>query len=728
MEEVKPVIAFVDASDQINLTIPGFLRQDTDKIDQFTVLSGDMQLEIAEVGVQVDGSSTRVRLILAEKIDLTRNYEIIHPDYQSCKAVMRKVLDEDKYLYSGDDLGPTYTSERTYLRVWAPTANRVEVILYAAGDALVGNHFEMEKDIQGTWYLELNGDLKNKFYTYLVHVHGLVREAVDPYAKSVNVNGTKGAIIDLNETNPRGWQETERPKLEKYVDAIIYESHIRDLSMAASSGIVNRGKYLALTEENTESHDGFTTGLAHLKELGITHLHLLPIMESEFIIDDQNKYNWGYGTNFFFATEGQYVTDPANPVLRVKEFKKLVMVLHKNGIRIVLDVVYNHLGRFDADLERIVPGYYLRRDEQWNLFCGSGVNNDFASERPMARKLMLDSLKYWVEEYRVDGYRFDLMGLHDQRTMLQGVREVHAIDPSILFYGEAWYLSTGLPYSELMVKNSQQGTPIGIFNDNVRDVVVSGGLSPVTERGFASGKREIESGIKKAVVGSIINYDPVNVYNVEYQKRSHQEIIHTLAPHESINYVTSHDNYALRDRLDRSNPEATEEEKEKMAMLANGIILTCQGIPFLAGGVEIHKTKFGDENSYQSSDYINEIDWSYKTRYYQMFKFYQGLIRLRKEHPAFRMTTAEEIINKLVFFDSPSGTVAFSINDYANGDSWRSIVVIYNQNNSSEQLKLPGSDWMVVVKAEQAGIRPLEKITGDSVQVPPIGMMVLYQN
>ncbi|AZR73422.1 type I pullulanase [Anoxybacter fermentans] len=719
--------AVMDNFDEINIVLsePISLANGEDRKFKVIKKTGE-PVALKEITAKESGNGKKFIIRLAEPVDVTGIYKVTHPDFQPKRVFFRKVLDDEQFIYRGDDLGPIYTPEMTRFRVWAPTARRVELIIYDHGDAKLGRSTDMKRDVKGTWVAEIREDLKGKFYTYRVHVHDQIWEAVDPYVKSVNVNGTKGAIIDLKETNPEGWGTVPRPPFKNFVDAIIYETHIRDISVAANSGITHKGKFLALTEENTQSPDGLATGLAHLKELGITHLHLLPIMESEFIIDDKDIYNWGYGTNFFFATEGQYVTDPADPVKRVKEFKEAVQVLHKNGIRVVLDVVYNHTGRKNPDLERIVPGYYLRRDEEGNLYCGSGVNNDFASERPMARKLMIDSVKYWVTEYQVDGFRFDLMGLHDRETMLKIAEELHRIDPTILIYGEAWLLRTGLPFSELMVKNSQQGTSIAIFNDNVRDAIVSGGIHPVTERGFASGKPEMEASIKKAVVGSIIDYDPENVYNREYQFKP-EETIHTFNPHETINYVTCHDNYALRDRLERSNPQATEVEREKMAMLANGIVLTCQGIPFIAGGVEIHKTKFGDENSYQSPDYINEIDWSYKKTYYSMFKFYQGLIRLRKEHPAFRMTTAEEIKNHLVFHQSPPGTVVYSLNDHANGDPWKRIVVIYNQNRYKVNVTLPGEGWKVVVEGNKAGITPLRNVSGSFVDVPPISLMVLYQ-
>ena len=724
MKQIKSAVMDNPYDIKVKLLEPVSLEND----NQFRVIAHlDQYIEIEEIITDNPAHVTELTIRLKEPVDLTRIHKVTHPLCEEKRVFFRKVLDEEEFIYREDDLGLTYSPGKSSFRVWAPTATRVELVLYDQGDSQSGRTIEMAKGNKGTWLTEVEGDLKGKFYTYRVQVYDQLNEAVDPYAVAVNVNGTKGAIIDLKETNPKGWEEVDKPAFENFVDAIIYETHIRDISIADNSGISKKGKYLALTEEGTTSPEGYATGLDHLKELGITHLHLLPIMESEYITDDQDHYNWGYGTNFFFATEGQYTTDPADPIKRVKEFKEAVMALHQNGIRVVLDVVYNHTGRPEPDLERIVPGYYLRRDEEGEIICGSGVNNDFASERPMASKLMVDSVKYWVEEYDVDGYRFDLMGLHDRQTMLEIEEEVHKIDPTILIYGEPWTIPTGLPHEELMVKNSQQGTSIGIFNDNVRDIVASGGLRPIEDRGFISGKPHVEAGIKKAIVGSIEDYDPEHVFNPEYQPYHGRETIQTLNPRETINYVTSHDNYALRDRLEKSRPHVSQEDQIRMAMLANGIILTCQGIPFLPGGVELHKTKYGDENSYNSPDYINEIDWSYKDKFNKLFKFTQGLIKLRREHPAFRMTSAQDIKNHLTFHHSPEGAVVYSLNDHANNDPWKYIVVIYNQKNHGQDIALLGENWKVVVKGDKAGVTPIEEVTGNRVHIPPISMMVLYR-
>ena len=728
-EAPKMTNAFMDTIDEIRVLLPVPISLENSLFGRFSVVMLHKgMVNIKEIFTHNWSHTRELTIKLHEPVDVTQVYNVCHPDFQPKQVVFRKVLDQEEFTYQGDDLGAIYHKEYTGFRVWAPTANRVEVVIFENGRAVSGAAHEMKRDLKGTWYSEIAGDLHGKFYTYLVHVHGLVKEAVDPYARAVNVNGKKGAILNLAVTNPAQWGSVPRPPMQNAVDAIIYETHIRDLSMAHSSGIQHRGKFLALTEENTHTPDGEKTGVAHMRELGITHVHLLPVMESEFIVDDENCYNWGYGTNFFFATEGQYATDPADPVKRVKEFKEAVQVLHKNGLRVVLDVVYNHTGREDTDLERIVPGYYLRRTDEGHLYIGSGVNNDIASERPMARKLIVDSIKYWLEEYQVDGFRFDLMGLHDRETMRQIEEEARRIDPTILLYGEAWNISTGLSWDELMVKNSQRGTIYGIFNDNVRDALTSGGMAPVHERGFASGKPGIEASVKKTVVGSLLDYDPEHVFNVDYRyHRASYEEIHTLAPHETINYVSCHDNYALRDRLQRSNVEMTDEERQRISMLANGIILTSQGIPFLAGGVEIYKTKNGVENSYKSPDQINAIEWSTKKTYLPMFKFYQGLIALRRQHPAFRMPTAELVKKHLRFHDAPGGTVFFTLNDHANGDAWKTIAVIYNQKASSDTVHLPGEKWTVVAEAGLAGVTPLRTIEGSSIEVAPISVTVLYQ-
>lgn len=716
--------AIMDRLDQIYAALPHPVSPERGEFGVYE--AGEIPVEIKGVSVPDHRDAAEVVIDLAEPVDVRKPYFVHYPGFQPHRVWFRKILDDARFVYTGDDLGALYTLERTHFRVWAPTANAVELILYEAWDAAAGRTISMSSGEQGTWRLDLEGDWHGYYYTYRVHVHGLVREAVDPYVKAVNPNGTKGAIIDLARTDPPGWGTVPRPLFTNFVDAVIYETHIRDISIAENSGMEHRGKFLALTEENTQSPDGLTTGVAHLRELGITHVHLLPIMESEFVIDDQDHYNWGYGTNFFFAAEGQYVTDPRDPVKRVREFKEAVQALHRNGIRVVLDVVYNHTGREDHDLERIVPGYYLRRFENGELSVGSGVNNDVASERPMARKLMVDSVRYWAEEYHIDGFRFDLMGLHDRETIRQIEEAAHSIDPTILLYGEAWNIPTaGLPLDRMMVKGSQRGTTIGIFNDNVRDAILSGGMAPVWERGYASGKHWQEASVKKVVVGSI-EYDPHTVFNVSYQANPLEEI-HTTAPHETINYTTCHDNYAMRDRLERCCTHSTDEERQRMSMLANGIILTSQGIAFLAGGAELYKTKKGVENSYESPDEINEIDWSDKRTYHHIFRYYQGMIRLRREHPAFRMPTAGMIRTHLVFHNSPEGTVVFTLNDHANGDLWKTIAVAYNQRSHHLPIHLPASGWDVIVEDTVAGTTPLRHVSGDHIEIPPISVMVLYR-
>lgn len=724
----KMRFALMDNFEEIRVGLPQPISITGEDHGGFMVYtSGEQPVVIKEVIAENPHHTWEVIIRLTARVQVSKSYLVYHPHFQPHRVWFRYVLDDEQFVYTGDDLGANYTPEMTRFRVWAPTANQVELLLYDAGDEIDGQMISMARSEKGTWAVAIQKNLAGKFYTYRVHVHGLVREAVDPYAKAVNINGSKGAIVDLHHTNPHGWGSVPRPPMKNYVDAIIYESHIRDLTIARNSGVQHKGKYIGLAEEHSHSPEGLRTALAHIRELGITHLHLLPIMESEFIFDDKDEYNWGYGTNFFFAAEGQYVTNPADPYKRVREFKELIQTLHRNGIRVVLDVVYNHTGRQDPDVERIVPGYYLRRNEEGHLSVGSGVNNDFASERPMARKMIIDSAKYWVSEYHVDGFRFDLMGLHDRETMLKLAEEVHRIDPTILLYGEAWNIPTGgLPFERMMIKNSQHGTPIGIFNDNVRDSLLSGGMAPVQERGFASGKPGLELSMKKLVVGSLRDYDPEHVYNVDYHWRGMEEI-QTLAPHETVNYATCHDNFAMRDRLERSRPDVSDEARQRMSMLANGIILTSQGIPFIAGGVEIYKTKFGEENSYESPDHINEIDWSYKKIYYHMFELYQGLINLRKAHPAFRMPTAEQVKAHLHFHQSPEGTVMFTLDDHANGDPWKRILVIYNQKEHPVTVHLPGENWKVAAEDGRAALEPLRTVSGATYEMPWISVSVLFQ-
>lgn len=619
---------------------------------------------------------------------------------------------EEYPVYNGDDLGYTFNPFSSKFRLWAPTAEKVYLCLFKGDEK---REIEMKRSEGGTWIVEVKENLKNTLYTYKILRKGELVETVDPYAKALTANGTHGVVIDLKDTDPPGWSEDVKPTFNNFVDAIIYELHVRDFSVHRDSGIKNKGKYLAFTEKGT-SYKEVKTGLDHLVELGITHVHLLPIQDFASVDELKGGYNWGYDPYHYFVPEGSYAVDPNDPISRIKEVKEMILSLHRAGIRVVMDVVYNHTYTvLNSIFDKVEPGYFYRHNPDGSYSNGSGCGNETASEKPMVKKLIIDSLKYWVKEYHVDGFRFDLMGLHDIDAMEEIEKTLHSIEPSLLLYGEPWTAGPSvLPVEKQLLKGAQKGTRIAVFNDNFRNAIK--GFPDDESKGFATGKKNAEKHIMRGVVGSI-------EYSAEIKD-------FTLNPQETVNYISCHDNLTLWDKISKSNPDATEEEKILMDKLATMIILTSQGIPFIHAGEEFLRTKNCNNNSFNAGDEINQLEWPRKLIYKEVFEYYQGLIKLRKEHPSFRMQTGEEIKSKLHFIKSPKNTIAFLISDNANNDPWEKITVIYNPTKSKVEVKLPQGNWKVVVDNRKAGILPIEKgdwtLSGSTLTVPPLSGMVLF--
>jgi pullulanase len=617
--------------------------------------------------------------------------------------------------YFGDDLGVNYSPEKTKFRVWAPTARGIKVFIYEKeNDREPMLIREFSRDLNGTWVVEIEGDLVNKYFIYEVSVGGQLNRVVDPYTRGLGTNSRLGLIVDLNRTNPEGWADDKRVKLERPQDAVIYEVHVRDFSSSPFSGIKNKGKYLAFTEEGTKSPEGLKTGIDHLKELGVTHVHLQPVFDFATVDDTSNTgYNWGYDPYFYNVPEGSYATNPADDT-RIREFKRMVKALHKNNLGIIMDVVYNHTyATGSSPFNLLVPRHYYRFDCFGNYSNGSGTGNEIASEKPMVRKFILDSVKYWAEEYHIDGFRFDLMALHDRKTMEAVEKTLKEIDPSIIIYGEPWMGGLSpLDPGEQFTKGAQKGMKIAVFNDHFRNAIK--GDNDGMGTGFVSGAHHQVDNIKRGIVGAIF-------YNDQIKDFAEQ-------PSETVNYVSSHDNLTLWDKLCKSNYNDSEEVRIKMDRMAQALIFTSQGIPFIQGGEEILRTKWGNHNSYNAGDQVNQLKWERKTRYYDTFKYYQGLIKLRREHSAFRMKNAEEIRNHLHFLPVPENTVGFIIKDHANGDSWKDIVVFHNPHRESVFFKLPGvGQWNIVVNDKHAGVDVLGKVENGGVTVPPISTMVLFK-
>lgn len=630
----------------------------------------------------------------------------------------------ERYHYSGGDLGVTYHPTKSRFRVWAPTAEKVVLVTYPTGNDSYGEHHPMQKSEKGTWIAELQGDLHGVYYTYQVTTPDGCGEVVDPYAKACGVNGMRGMVVDLERTNPDGWSEVKTAPLAHFTDAIIYELHIRDFTIDQTSGVVNRGKYLGLAEIETYSPQKLATGLSHLKELGVTHIQLMPCYDFYTVDEsklDQLEYNWGYDPQNYNVPEGSYATDPYHGAVRIREFKKMIMALKEHGFRVIMDVVYNHtyLSK-NSHLNKLVPGYYYRQDAHGNFTNGSGCGNELATERFMVRKMIIDSVCFWAEEYKIDGFRFDLMGLFDIPTINEIRSRLNAIDPSIIMFGEGWVGGhSPLPdYLKAIKGNVRQLPGTGVFNDDIRDAI-KGHVFFADQAGFVGGATGMEESIKCGIAAAT-DHDQVDYSQVLYSR-----FAWAGEPAQAINYCSAHDNLTLWDKLQQTNPGDSEEQLIARHKMALAIVLTSQGIPFLHSGSEFLRTKNGHHNSYNEGDEVNKIDWSRKARYFQVFRYVQGLIQLRKHHPGFRMRTADEVRSKLRFLSMPAGHMVGYLITGADSEPWDQIAVIFNANEVPKTVALPWEDWVVVVNKEQAGMMPLETIKVRYVTVPALAAYIL---
>lgn len=631
--------------------------------------------------------------------------------------------------YNGNDLGVTYTKEQTSIKIWAPTANIVELRIYTqsvGGSAIRIDQFNQAD--HGTWQIQIQGDLNGYFYTIRVNDRqGWLNETPGIEARAVGVNGQRGLIFNPEQTNPEGWDEDNRIKCDHATDAIIYELHVRDFSISSTSGIKNKGKFLGFTETGTLSPEGLKTGIDHLKELGITHVHLLPVNDF-YTVDEQapdSAYNWGYDPQNFNVPEGSFASNPNN-TSRISELKLLVQALHEAGIGVIFDVVYNHTYHTRRSyFNQTVPGYYYRQRANGSFSNASGCGNEIATERGMARKFIVDSIAYWATEFHADGFRFDLMGIYDLETMNQIRARLDRISPSILLYGEGWTADRS-PLNETwraVKTNVSRLYRIAVFNDDFRNGI-KGNSFDQNSRGFVSGKTIQEENIKFGIAGAC--FHPQIVYGYVEQSKSPW----ATEPWQCINYASCHDNYTLFDKLVLSCPETTEDEHRRMVMLAGALILTSQGIPFLHGGVEMARSKQGDHNSYKSPDSINQIDWQRKKTYQQIFNYYQSLIQLRRNHPAFRMATADQIRNHLVFsYDYQPGVASYQLTNNANNDQWKNILLVFNGNRHSINFKLPKqTTWRIIASESTINQYSTQYFSDPEIDVSGISMLILVED
>ncbi len=587
-----------------------------------------------------------------------------------------------------------YTQERSEFSLWAPTADSARVLLYEDGlEGLPYEVLEMKKNTaDGSWKAVAEGDLAGRFYTFRVNVSGQwLEETPGIFATAVGVNGHRAAIVDFRSTDPEGWAEDCRPELRSFADAVVYEMHHRDFSISGNSGISpeHRGKFLALTETGTRGPRGVRTGVDHLVELGVTHVHILPSFDYASVDEtrlEDNVYNWGYDPVNYNVPDGSYSTDPYDPACRIREFKEMVQALHKAGIRVVLDVVYNHVSDAASQaFERTVPGYFFRMREDGSFADGSACGNETASDRGMMRRFMVESVCWWVEEYHIDGFRFDLMGIHDIETMNAIRAAVSGIDPSVLIYGEGWAASAPLYDGSLlaMKANTWEMPGIAAFSDEMRDAL-RGPFSDNSKAGFLGGVPDLEESVKFGVVGAVQHP------GVDYSAVNYSDTCWASEPTQMISYISCHDDMCLRDRLTATLPGASEAELLRLDKLGQTVVFTSQGIPFIYAGEELFRTKQGVHNSYNSPDAINAIDWSFKNRYSDLYDYYRGLIALRKAHPAFRLGDADLVREHLEFLDAPDGVVAWRLTGHAGGDPCEEIVVVINSRKEAVSVTVPG--------------------------------------
>lgn len=639
-----------------------------------------------------------------------------------------------------------YTKVKTLFKLNAPTTvnldgmtgattqidkkKQVEIHIYEDGQGGKAiKTIKMKASGENRWEATVKGDLKGKFYTFDIGKG----ETPGVFAKAVGVNGMRGAIVDMAETNPQGWENDQRPVIQSPADLVIYEMHWRDFSIDVSSGLKNKGKFLALTEPKA---------IEHLKNLGVNAVHILPSFDYASVDEtklDTPQYNWGYDPKNYNVPEGSYSTDPYNPVTRIKEFKQMVQALHKAGIRVILDVVYNHTFNIDhSNFQLTYPDMYYRKTADGKYSDGSGCGNETASEKPLMREFMLESVKYWIDEYHIDGFRFDLMGVHDIETMQHIRAEVNKIDPSIYIYGEGWSAgSCAYPVDKLAMKaNAQQLNGIAAFSDDMRDAL-RGPFSDDHKGALLAGIPGEEESLKFGIVGGIA-HPQVDMTKVNYDKKPW-----TNNPTEQISYVSCHDDMCLVDRLKASIPSLTDKnipEKERTAeliridQLAQTAVFTSQGVPFILSGEEMLRDKKGVHNSYNSPDSINHLDWNNLQRYPQLFTYYKNLIQLRKNHPAFRLATGDKVRQHLEFLPAVNSKdvkqdclVGFLLKDLQGIDAWKTIVVIYNFNKEAKEMAIPEGNYTIACcngTIDEAG---LGEVSGKEVLVDGQSALILFQ-
>lgn len=606
----------------------------------------------------------------------------------------------------------TYTPEQTVFKLNAPVRPVLRLYNAGTGGKLVKT-VKLRPAGKNLWAATVKGDLKGRFYTFDMG-RG---QTPGVFAKAVGVNGARGAVIDMASTNPQGWETDRRPATKSPADLVVYEMHHRDFSIDASSGLQHKGKFLALTEPGA---------IAHLKELGVNAIHILPSFDYASVDEshlERPQYNWGYDPLNYNVPEGSYSTDPYTPAVRIREFKQMVQALHKAGIRVILDVVYNHT--FDlkgSNFERTYPGYYYRYKADGTPSDGSGCGNETASEQPLMRRFMIESVKYWINEYHIDGFRFDLMGIHDIETMRQIRAEVNKIDPTIFIYGEGWSAGTcAYPQEKLAMKANMKQLPgIAAFSDEMRDAL-RGPFSDDSKGGFLARVPGTEESLKFGIVGGVA-HPQVDMSKVNYSKE-----VWANEPTQMVAYVSCHDDMCLTDRLRASIPGISTDELVRLDLLAQTAVFTSQGVPFILSGEEMLRDKKGVHNSFNAPDSINHLDWNNLKKYPQVFDYYKGLTRLRKAHPAFRLGKAGLVRDNLRFLSAPAHCVAYCIsNRNVPGEEWNNTIVILNAGKETAKVAVPGGKYTIVAKEGVIIPEGMGEMEGSETFVAPQSALIIH--
>lgn len=671
--------------------------------DQIKVYEGGKELAITAVD-SLGKETGKGNITLKDALDLGKTYEVEIDGYGKVTALPISIFDSEEfvsqYTYDGDDLGAVIHGNDTTFKVWAPTASKVVLNLFEAGnDCEAFASVQMQSAGRGVWELTQKDIGHGTYYTYTVTTAVGTQEATDPYAKAAGVNGDRSMVVDLSKTNPDGWGKPFDSGIKTYSEASIWEIHVRDFSNKISQSQYS-GKYLAFTERGLTNEAGIPVGVDYLVNLGVSHIHLLPVYDYATVDEtklDTPQFNWGYDPKNYNVPEGSYATDPYHGEVRITEYKQMVQGLHDAGLGVVMDVVYNHTYDGNSAFNKIVPYYYYRYTPSGANTSASGCGNDTASERYMFRKFMVDSVRYWASEYCLDGFRFDLMGLHDLETMRQIEKAVHEVNPQALIYGEGWTMGATVDGSDQANQSNiskiepSKGAAgsVAVFNDAIRDGL-KGSTFDTLSQGYISGAYGAnESKVQFGISGSDLIVTGWTVKN-----------------EMSINYMSAHDNHTLWDKLEISNPNDSVETRIKMNKLGAGIIMVSQGTPFMQAGEEMLRSKGGDENSYKSSDAVNNIDWEALTEtsdQYKVMQYYKGLLAMRKAHPILGTDGKVEIS-----FDrfAAGGMVV----NYLSSDGKKALVLI-NPTPQAFPYTLEGN-WMLLADGEQAGAKPLAEETG----------------